>query len=157
MRINLSCRSFCPRGLGTVTADKWYDNQAYSKRQRHSAVQPVYFLHIDKCCFKRLIYYIMESESRLPARSVLLPTAEVSTGHPHPCGSSSISKTFLPALWSPTLRFNAVVDFPVPPFWFSIAITLQFTIFTSYISSSLKIRLCTVCKDEKYINLADNW
>ena len=37
----------------------------------------------------------MESESRLPARSVFLPTAEVSTGHPHPCGSASISKTFL--------------------------------------------------------------
>ena len=66
-----------------------------------------------------------------------------------PCGSASISKTFLPALWSPTPRFNAVVDLPVPPFWFSIAITLQFTIFTSYISSPLKIRLCTVCKVER--------
>ena len=63
-----------------------------------------------------LISRLMESESLLPARSVLLPTAEVSTGHPHPCGTASISKTFLPFILRPTPRFNTVVDLPVPPF-----------------------------------------
>ena len=44
-----------------------------------------------------------------------------------PCGSASTSKTFLPESASPTPRLTAVVVLPTPPFWFVMAITLQFS------------------------------
>ena len=44
-----------------------------------------------------------------------------------PCGSASISNTFLPVCASPTPRLTVVVVFPTPPFWFVMAITLQFS------------------------------
>jgi hypothetical protein len=44
-----------------------------------------------------------------------------------PCGSASISKTLLPVFARPTPRLTVVVVLPTPPFWFVIAITLQFS------------------------------
>ena len=42
-----------------------------------------------------------------------------------PCGSASISNTFLPSLASPMPTFTVVVVFPTPPFWFTTDITLH--------------------------------
>ena len=43
-----------------------------------------------------------------------------------PCGSASTNRTFLPSIASPMPRFSQVVVFPVPPFWFTMAIVVAF-------------------------------
>ena len=45
-----------------------------------------------------------------------------------PCGSASTSSTFFPLFAKPMPRLTVVVVFPVPPFWFAMAITLHFAI-----------------------------
>ena len=51
-----------------------------------------------------------------------------------PCGSASINKTLFPVFARPTPRLTVVVVLPTPPFWFVIAITLQFSMrFSSFL------------------------
>ena len=52
----------------------------------------IHHLKVVHCVRHRPPYGCAE-RSRLPPRSVLLPTAEVSTGHPHPCREQMISAT----------------------------------------------------------------
>ena len=68
-----------------------------------------------------------------------------------PCGSASINKTLFPVFARPTPRLTVVVVLPTPPFWFVIAITLQFSMrfppfleFTA-IHFCTAMYLCVIC------------
>src|SRR5919206_3307373 len=59
-----------------------------------------------------------------------------------PWGSRSTSNTPSPVCASPAARLIAVVVFPVPPFWFEIAIVGITPSFQVYLLTNKQIALC---------------